>query len=131
MELIKFGIRKHPYISVSWLWAALFCIFGYFNTEWVCLFNYIAAVVFTIGIIPANEIYLHIKHDIDRDEETAKKRKKFYILLCIAAVYLLLTLFAFKMIPKNRFGWGRNPIVILVSGLIVFIAVGIFFKVKK
>lgn len=124
MELIRCCVTKHPYLSVIFLWTALFCIFGNFGTEYNVIFNYVSAVIFTAGIIPLNELYIHFSGK-------KSKQKKNYLFLIISAVYMTLVVFLYLSAAKNKLGWGRNSAVIFAAGIIPIAVAFACIKIKK
>ncbi len=130
MELIKSAVKKHPYISVVYLWTAFFCIFGTFSISSVTLFNYLSAVVFTAGLIPVNELYLH-RQGRNNAMPDKKKKTRFYVFICGLTVYLVGTLLAFHFVPANKLGWGRNPAVIFFAGLIFLAGAILYLRISK
>ena len=48
MQLIKYGQKKHPYLSVSILWLMTFCALGRFDIEGVVPFNYLSVIIFAV-----------------------------------------------------------------------------------
>ncbi len=127
MDFVRHTVKKHPYISVFYVWLGVFCMFGWFGTEWVVLWNYLSAVIFPALLIPMYELYLRKKHLA----VNKVKKKKFYLALAVAALYLLVTLYLFAVIPKGHRAGTRNPFVLFAAGVLPIAAVCMYFQRKK
>ncbi|MBQ8134938.1 MAG: glycosyltransferase family 39 protein [Clostridia bacterium] len=129
MEILKFGIKKHPYFSVFCLWVLLFCAFGRFEIEGVTVFNYVSVMIFaSIYLIAENRsIKKRIKDEKIREGIFIKTA----LIVLLAAVYILLTLLVFSVTPSNVVIQSRNDFIPFAFLLAPLIGYALYLCIKR
>ena len=129
MELLKYGIKKHPYWSCFFVWLYTFCTLGRFYIDKVTLFNYTSVVITGVLFIFAENIFS--KKIISDEEERKKDFIRTSVCTAIVSLYVLATLFVFSHIPLSAVLRGRNYFVIMISVGVFFIAGAIALTIMK
>lgn len=129
MEFIKYGIKKHQYLSVFIAWLFAFLALGRFDIEKVLPINYISVIFLGIGIIIADILFMKKRCT---DEKTLNtKLKKTLILSCSGIAYTLLMLYVFSIVPLMPQITGRNICVPFFFSIALFIGAAVYLSVKK
>lgn len=129
MELIKYGIKKHPYLSLFSAWFLTFMTFGCFEVGAVLPVNYLSPVIFASAVV-IFEYFFMKKKNID-DEKLKKDLIKTIIVVLSAAGYLIITLAVFSVVPHMSGMTGRNSIIPLVFLTFPIIVFSVYLTIRK
>ena len=129
MELIKYGIKKHPYLSLFSAWFLTFMTFGCFEVGAVLPVNYLSPVVFASAVVIFEYLFMK-KKNID-DEKLKKDLIKTIIVVLSAAGYLIITLAVFFFFFHMSGMTGRNSIITLVFLTFPIIVFSVYLTIRK
>ncbi len=129
MQLIKYGQKKHPYLSVSILWLMTFCALGRFDIEGVVPFNYLSVIIFAVLAVIGETLYLK-KQSLD-EQKVKSALKKACLFIGAGTVFILLMLYIFSIVPSMPQISGRNIAVPMFFVAVFFIAAASYLTFRK
>ncbi len=129
MNLIRYSIKDHPYLSVFAAWLYAFMMLGRFRIDGVMTINYLSPVIFAVLLI-IGELML-MKKSGAGEEEIKKDIIKTSLASLVFTAYMLVMLWVFSIMPSMKMFDGRNSAVPFFFGLAALIGILIYFTVKK
>lgn len=129
LDMIKYAVKKHPYLSMCFAWLTAFCTYGIFMLERETQFNYLSPLIFGLIIILVNYKYQQKKNP----QKTIEKKAfiKFTVVVIVIVVYMMTAAYFYSITPFSTIIKGRNPIVLFYFGLAALVGICIFLTVRK
>ena len=128
MELLKYGIKKHPFLTITAFWLFALCTLGRFAIDKVVPFNYYSALVFSGGFVLMDMLFVRKRMDESR---LRKELVKTGLMTLGALLYVVVTLYIFNMVPIMTALQGRNSAVIFFSGILALVVIALVITFRR
>ena len=129
MELLKLGVKKHPFAMIFAVWIYVFMMLGRFQIDAVTTINYVSPVIFAVLFVLGDTLYM--KRVGAGDEQIKGELVQTALGAVTVTAYMMIMLWVFSIVPSMKMFTGRNSAVPFFFGLAGLAGIAVYFSIKK